>query len=156
MVRGTHAVECCNAGDLGAVRLFSNGAPVTCYPFDAAYGTLNLDEWDALVPNKELYDADGNLIGMQETKHEPAAAFAKRNDLDVDDWCTRIKNRKALPNFPDKVEWAAKGKMELGDMAQRLLEGLETATVHLIAAHEKIADLTARVQSLEAAAAPIG
>ena len=128
-------------GDLNAVRLFSNGTLVTCYPFETAYGRFDQAEWDALVPDDAQYDADGNLIGTTPREHEPAKRFATRNDLDIASWCASIRARKALPNFPTKEEAPITGKMELGDVCQRLLEQLEVQAVHIEQLHRRLAAL---------------
>ena len=123
------------AGDLNAQRLFSNGSEVTCYPFERAYGTFNQAEWDALM--------SPDPVTGSSRPHAKAAEFAARNDLDITAYCTSLKTRKALPNFPTKAEWPQWGMMELGDFCSRLLEALEVQAVH-------IEQLQGRIEQLEA------
>lgn len=125
-------------GHLNAVGLFSNGSPVTCYVLEKAYGTFDQASWDALMPIDRQTG--------QRPEHEPAKRFNTRNDLDIETYCQGLRDRKSLPNFPTKAEWASLGKMELGDMCQRLTEAVETLSVH-------VASLSERVKVLESKSA---
>ena len=126
------------AGDLNAVRLFSNGTEVTCYVLEKAYGVFDQAEWNALTAPKVERDTEGTIIRSTPQDHEPAKAFDARNDLDLEDWCTRLKARKALPNFPAKAEWPAFGQMDLGAWCQKLLEVVEIQAVHIEQLHERV------------------
>ena len=136
-------------GDLNAVRLFSNGTLVTCYPLEMAYGTFIPADWDALVPDDVEVDEEGTETRRTPRQHDPAHAFAARTDLDLDDFCARLKARKALPNFPAKDEWPANGKIELGEGIQKLIEAVEVQAVHIAQLHERNTELEARLTALE-------
>ena len=126
------------SGTINAQAVYDDGVLLTCYvPHYIVDGTINLEEWDGYVPDKE----------DSKTSHKPAKRFLDdvENRIDVNNFSKFWKENKHLPTMPSKEEWVENGPKPTGEMIQMLWE-----TVELQAAH--IDQLLTRIEALEKAA----
>ena len=155
------------AGTLNATAVYDDNVLLSCYVLDAALdGTVDMEKWDANVPDREIpavyrsetKTIDGKEVSEQtllesaktETRlHEPARKFTARlgtkyDPLTLEGYEAHWREKRHLTAFPNEAKFdPIKDAHSTGEWLQRLIENAEIQAVLIAKLHAKVAALEA-------------
>lgn len=148
-------------GSINAKAVYDDNSVLTCYVIEQyLHGSIDLDKWDGLVPDREIVQLDsaGNEISRttEKRQHDRARGFAQFGveRLNIDNFTQFIVENERLPAFPGPEFWVDKHnrKMSDGDITQRLWETIEILAVFAMDARKREKLILQRIEDLENAA----
>jgi len=155
------------AGVINAQAVYDDNVLLSCYVLDAALdGTVDMEKWDANVPDREIpavyrsetKTIDGKEVSEQtllesaktETRlHEPARKFTARlgtkyDPLTLEGYEAHWREKRHLTAFPNEAKFdPIKDAHSTGEWLQRLIENAEIQAVLIAKLHAKVAALEA-------------
>jgi hypothetical protein len=144
-------------GTLNAVAVYDDNTLLTCGPLELMLtDAVDLEKWDALVPNIEheaVYEGD-QLVReayVEERRHEVMHAFAAMraegfDPRDPANFVARMKQDGAVPGLMTETEWRDRlgrsDKVDMGTMQTRTFLALDNLAV-------AFANVVERLEALE-------